>query len=486
MRAVTRSPLGRTTTLIAAAIGSTLFAGIMVLAFQNPASVIGAMLLVAAAVAVIRFPIVALVALLFVEPFHFAILKALENRAHVDTGVILYWKDALLLALFVRSIFERAVKDLRFPIRNLADSLILLYILAFVVIAIASPTRPTVWPALGRYIEGPILMLTIVFLRPSRTQLWWCVGAVVAAAAVMGAAGMYEHFFARYDFHRWYGAGVGESRAPFLIQGGGYRSGSFVYDPFILGFFLAGSVPLTVALSVVRSRWRPAVLLAVAACGGGLLVAATRSGYVGGGLAVLVALLLAVRNPARRVSLVGLAVVILGSISLYYLAAGSDTLVRPESDTLHRERVSRAFAQLEARPFGYGLGTADHFSVQLAFSAGQLGYTENTYLSTALESGMQGLTLYLVAIFATVMRLRTVRRRAISARDQAGVALAAGAIAAMVGISVCELFIGVHELVIELALWAPPGIALAWHYAARRQTIEASSPRRPVPVGPPV
>ena len=479
MRAAVFLRSGRTTTLLASAIGLTMFAGAMIVAFERPVPIFAALLLITAGLAVIRFPIVALLFLLFAAPFHYAIFTALQNKAHVATGPLLYWKEGLLLALFVRAVIERLFVDLKFPLGDPGDGLLLFYIFAFLVIAIASPARSTVWPAFDRYVEGPILLLTIVFLRPTRKQLWWCLGAVVACAAVMGGAAIYERFFARYSFHEWYGAGIGESKAPFLVGKNGYRAGSFIYDPLILGFFLAGSVGLTATLAAFRSRWRAAMLLAVAASGGGLIAAGTRSGFLGGSVALLVALLLAIRDPAIRLAVVGIAIVVGGSLWLYYYAAGSQFLVRPESDTAHQERVERGFDLLQAQPFGYGLGTTDRFSSQEGFGAGQLGFTENTYLATALESGMQGLVLYLVALFGTAMRLRAVRRRALRAGDVAGTALAVGGLAAMAGIVVSGLFLGVHEQVVEEMLWGPAGIAIAWALASGRSDTDGAPSGQP-------
>jgi hypothetical protein len=65
------------------------------------------------------------------------------------------------------------------------------------------------------------------------------------------------------------------------------------------------------------------------------------------------------------------------------------------------------------------------------------------------------------------MRVRAVRRAAIRARDQGPALVAAGAIGAMIAVSIAGLFIGVHELPIELVIWVPPGIALAWPIAER-------------------
>jgi hypothetical protein len=285
---------------------------------------------------------------------------------------------------------------------------------------------------------------------------------MLGAAAVMGIAGLVERFGPRLAFHRWYGAMPGPEGAPFVVGTTGYRAGSFLYDPLITGFYFAGLVAWSAAIAVYRSRWRPLAVVGFGICVAGDIVTGTRTGFVGGGIGVFVALALSLRNPRIRFSLIGLGVVVAGSLWLFYAAAGSPTLVRPESDKGHQARLERDVELLSRRPFGYGLGTTDRFSYRANAGPGQLGPTESTYLSIALESGFHGLALYMTALFVTGMRLRKVRRKAREARDQAPAVLAAGAMGAMVAVVTAGLFLGVHELPIELVIWGPAALALAW------------------------
>jgi hypothetical protein len=290
---------------------------------------------------------------------------------------------------------------------------------------------------------------------------------MLAAATIMGVAAVIERLGPRLDFQRWYGANPGNG-GTFLLTGGSYRAGSFVYDPLILGFYLAAATPFAVALAVVRRRWRAAVFLGVAACVGGLIVTLARSAYIGGGIGALVALSMSVRNPGIRLSLVGITIVIAGTVSLSYLAAGNATLVRPDSNVAHQNALERDYKLVLARPFGYGLGTTDRNRTRAGADAGQLGATESSYMAKALEGGVQGLMLYLVALFVTAMRVRSVRLRARRAGDRAGTALAAGAIGAILAVAIAGFFLGVHELVVEVLLWGAPGLALAWPIATER------------------
>jgi len=67
-----------------------------------------------------------------------------------------------------------------------------------------------------------------------------------------------------------------------------------------------------------------------------------------------------------------------------------------------------------------------------------------------------------VALYALMMRLRSTRLRARARGDGEHVAIAAGAIGAIIALAVAGLFLGVQELVVEIPLWGIPGIALAW------------------------
>jgi len=447
---------------LATAAGLVFLSGVIVLAVGHPLALLGVLLAAAAVVAIFRYPILALGFLFFIQPFNVAIFTALKSHAGLNAGPLVYWKDAVIVALFARALLERIVRDRRVPLGNTGDNFVLFYVLAFILFAVASPARTTVLPALGLYIEGPLLFLTIRWLRPNKDQLGFLIAAALTAALVMGGAALIEWFGPRLAFHRWYGAVPPPSGEPFVLPSGGYRAGSFITDPLILGFYLAALLPFATGVVTVRSRLRWIAALTVGLCAGGLIVTITRSGYIGGGIGVLAVLALTVRNPGIRLSIVGLVVVIAGSISISYLASNNQDLVRSESNSSHREHLFQDIDLLAARPFGYGLGTTDRYRFRPKAGAGQLGATENTFLARALETGVQGLFLYLVALYALMMRLRSTRLRARARGDGEHVAIAAGAIGAIIALAVAGLFLGVQELVVEIPLWGIPGIALAW------------------------
>src|SRR5439155_8316547 len=142
--------------VIATAIGCLLFAGIVRLAVSHTVIVVGILAIACLTVALIRFPIAALVTVLFLEPFHSAIIVALASKANLPIGPLRHWEDVLIAMLFVRAVLERYLKDGRLPLKNAGDDLVLAYIGAFVLLAIASPYRPTVGDALVLYTTGPM------------------------------------------------------------------------------------------------------------------------------------------------------------------------------------------------------------------------------------------------------------------------------------------------------------------------------------------
>lgn len=460
MRVAPAPVADRTVLLLASAIGSLLLGSILVLAFDNPLPVLTALVAVNVALLVARYPMFILVGLLFLAPFHTALISALANKAHLPIGPLQYWKDALIVALFARGVFERVrVDGPRALFRDAGNGLVVVYIFVFVVMAALSPPRSTVNEALGRYVEGPLLLLAIVFLRPTRRQLWLCIGATVGAATVIGGAALIERFGPQLDFHVWYGAGVPEGGGLFITSGG-YRAGSFLNSPLVLGFYLAGAAPLAASIVTLRTPWRPATVFAFAVVAGGLITTVTRSAYLGGGIGVLTVLLLTVRNPRVRLSLVGILIVVASSAAAFY--ASSAVFSRPESNVAHTSALRRDLDLLEARPFGYGLGTTDRFSQVENAGRGVLGVTESTYFAVALEAGIHALVVYLATLFVTGMRVRSSGWRARRAGDAAGSAIAGGAAGSMVAVALSGLFLGIHELSVELMLWGPPAIAIAW------------------------
>ena len=441
----------------------------------HPYQILVVLAVTAGLATVVLYPIAALVMLFFLVPFHLAIFAALNGKLHLSTGLLDYWKDGLIVALFLRAVAERLwhAGKLR-PPRDLGDTFLLVYAVAYVGIALALPRHKTLWQALGRDVEGPLLLLAVRFLRPTRRQLWACITAMLAAGAAIGGAALYERLGPHAGFITWYGAPPPPSTSAFYIYPHGYRSGSFLDSPLILAFYLAGLLPLSVAIASLRTRWRRQTLVAVAAIGAGLFVTITRSGYIGGGVGTLVVVALAVRNTKIRYALLGILLVLGGSAGYYYAGHRSETLLRTGGTSAHAEFLKSDINLIAKRPIGYGLGTTDALQQRFHLK-GVPGTTESTFLAKALEGGVQALMLYLVALFWTLMRLLAVRRKARRAGDVLAAAVIAGAIGSLIGVALSGLFLGVQEIVIEVVLWGTAGVALAFPIVRRRTIVRLES-----------
>jgi hypothetical protein len=343
------------------------------------------------------------------------------------------------------------------------------------VIAALSPKIPGVSVALARIVEGPLLFLAIRYLRLTRKQLWACISAILAAATIIGGAAVFERFGPRDKFLTWYGA-VEPTRVngSFFI-GKSYRPGSFIDSPLVLAFYLAGAMPFAAAIAAVRTRWRLLALIAFAACGLGLLVTVTRSGYIGGGVGLILVLALAIRNPGVRVSLLGIVLVASSGLAVTYAARNSQIFLRPGGTEGHRKALQQDIKLVLKKPLGYGLARTDAIAQRFKAQGIKGGpiVTESTILAKAIEGGIPGLILYLSAIFLLLFRLRASRIRALDRDDHAAVAIAAGGMGAVVGVFLSGMFLGVSELVVEVILWGCAGIALAFCATRPRENAAA-------------
>jgi len=454
-----RAVLAAAVVIAAAALG--------IAAARSPAVVIGSLLAIVFVLALISYPMVSLVALLALEPFHAAAFAALTTRAHLHIGPFAWWKEIATLTLFLRGIFERIrsgepIKLYARPLEIFLAAYIVLHIGLFAV----SPSYAPASRALVYDIEGIILMLAIILLRPSRRTLMACAVAVVTSASIIGFTALIERLGPRAALYAWYG--TKPSRA--FVHATGYRTGSFLNNPLVLGFYLAVATPFAVGLAAaVSRRWRPVAAIGAIGCGVGLVLTVTRTAYIGGGLGVLIALALCGGNRRIRGCLVGILLTSAGGLVGQQFANHNTTFLRSAENSDKLIRVWRDALLVVFRPQGFGLGTTDFVSYRFRGSGFRLGATESTYMAKALEGGILGLFAYVFALFATAMRLRATRLAALARGDRPGVALAAGAIGSIVGIAGANLFLGVSDISIEYALWAAAGIGIAWGLASERR-----------------
>ncbi|HET9050562.1 MAG TPA: O-antigen ligase family protein [Candidatus Dormibacteraeota bacterium] len=441
------------------------------LALRAPVPVIGAIVVAVLALGVLARPSVALVAAFALIPFHIAAYDALTVRAGVDPGQLALWKDALLVSLLARGVFDRVRAGAPAGPRSPGDLLLVAYVGLLSVLALASPNLHAAGNALAADVEGPLLLLAIVALAPPRRVLVACLVAIAAVAAVMAAGALVEQGL-HEGFPRWFGREPdSEVYYSDLVTRTGYRSGSFLGDSLVLGFFLSATTGAALALvAMARTSGERLLALAGLALGiAGTAVTYTRSAYAGVGVGVVVGIVLLARPPRIRAALVGLVVVAAGSVVLGLTLSGDQHLTHGGDAQVHLDIVGGDLDLIALRPLGYGLGTTDaiarRFDVrevsQTSGTAGAVGPSaESVYLGAAVEAGVLGFVVYMASLFTILLRLIHARRRALGAADGVAAAATGGAIATLLATAVAGLVLPIRELPVEIMWWGIPGLAL--------------------------
>jgi hypothetical protein len=453
---------------------------VAVLATLYPIQVLGLLVASILAVLVLLQPAVGLVALFALEPFWGAFYTYFHEARGLHFGPLTLGKDALIVGVLVRAIAYDVWKTRRLRIpRSGADRLVIAYVLYYVLLAVASPNIRVAGYGAARVVEGPLLMLAVIYLRPTRRALLACAVAIVVAAAAIGGAALIEHFVMQDGFQTWYGAPKPALNSSFYgSQGKDYRSGSFLASPLTLAFYLATAGPFAIGVvAAVRARWRFIAIVGAVLCFAGVLVTVTRSGYIGASAGAIAVVALAPRSTVRRVALVGLVTVSIGAAVFASIASGNEGLLRSHETQGKTDALQQDIDLILARPFGHGIGTTDYVAQRFQDVVGSAGQsTESAFLAKAVEGGIAALALYLVVVFVMLMRLRDVRRRCRSRGDPGGAALASGAIGSVLGLMGCSLFLGIEELVVEVVVWGAIGIAIAYAAAdppAQRRSVRA-------------
>jgi hypothetical protein len=459
-------PLGASLAALLALI-ALVAAGIAAGAVVSPVHVLGGLAIATLAFAAWRYPGIALVALVLLLPFNVAIFTALVKQGGAHVGRLGDWKDGLIVLLFVRGVVARWQRDrtLRLP-GGALNRFLIAYILFYCLIGAASPHLGPVPYALSRIIEGPLLFLAIVALRPSRQTVAACLYALLAAACIVGLAALYERLGPHQGFVMWFGSARPGPNSSFFPGGGGYRSGSFLDSPLILAFYLAVAAP--VSLGVVfafrqRRALRVLAVLATAACVAGIIAAETRSGYLGGGFGILLVLLFGLHNNAVRAALIGIFVIVVAVAVIQN--QHSSALTRPGEDTSKRHALEHDFNVIASNPLGLGLGSIDAVGQRFGISARGATASESELLARGIEGGVAALLLYPASLLLLILYLVNLRRRAGAAGDSVTVGLAAGAAGAAAAVLTAGLFLGIDELVIEVGVWGPAALAVAWYRA---------------------
>lgn len=437
---------------------------VTIVAIDNPAIAIGFMIAALLAIAAWSYPEVALLVLLLLLPFNGAILSAVTHNAGAHVGRLGDWKDALILLLLLRGVLARRTRQggLELP-RGPLPRYLIAYVLFYCVLAAASPHLTPAVTALSRDIEGPLLFLALLCLRPSRPVLRACLLALVAGAVLVALAAVYEHFGPKDGLITWYGAPKPAPGSSFYGASGHYRSGSFLDSPLTLGVYLAVVAPIAVGIGFAFRRWQPAGLAVAGICVAGIIMSGTRSGYIGAGVGLAVVLGLAVTKRSLRVSLVGIFVIL--AAFAYFNNQDNPQLKRTGENKSKRGAIVSTYNYIAANPLGAGLGTIDAVGQRFANDTGGSRISsESTILAKGYEGGVAALFLYPATMLLLIFYLLHVRRRAAAADDRITVGLSAGTIGAVGAVLGAGLFIGVQELLIEVALWTAAACAALWGF----------------------
>ena len=311
--------------------------------------------------------------------------------------------------------------------------------------------------------------------------------------------------------------GLGE-----MAQGGGMVLGTFGNHE-LLGSFLMLMLPFALALGLSergdpkRQVAAQSVALLAAAC---LLMAQTRSAWLGGAVSLLVLSLLAWRGQAQvkkaqagtseavrhlrqhKHLVVGPLLLLAGSLALLVLLSGTSTDLQSRAHTLSSGEGNGWLARAPmwlgawhaalARPlFGWGLGTypvqaahwtgfGDSAAQVLAHGTSHSNLAHNLYLQTAAEAGFVGLGLYLAAL---VLFFRTGLRALPGLDNGLRRAVLLGSLAAVAGQAVDALGSPAYNFAsVSLFQWTMLGLGMcAAGVGARGRVFAETSVRSHVP-----
>ena len=479
MTAVAASPLGGGAGLRGHQLPlAGLLAGALVAGTLAPVGVLVVSLGLAVLVGVIVRPHATLVAYLFLVPFHVVVALVLEKRYGAHLGPLVDWKEAVPLALLLRGIHDRGREHgWRLP-ADPTTRLVIGWVLVSLLVAALSPEPTAAGIGLVHSVEGPVVLLAILALRPPRRTLVAGAVALLAGACVMGIAALVEQAVGP-AFVTALGGSIETGASRFYGAGGaGYRSSAFLVTPLELAFYGAAVLPLAVASLAAGGsrRLRLVATAAVPLAGAALLATFTRSGYAGALVGVLLALGLAIRPPRVRVAALGLvvaAVALVGAVAVDGSVAGLDH--GAAGTEAHLVRIDNDLGLVSANPLGYGLGSVDSVAQRINASAADdpgasaqeaaaqvaASASENIYLAKAVQGGVPLFILYPLLLFGTGMRLRQERLRAAARDDATARALAAAALGGLVAVAIAGLTLGVEELDFTAVLWGEVGIAFA-------------------------
>ena len=185
-------------------------------------------------------------------------------------------------------------------------------------------------------------------------------------------------------------------------------------------------------------------------------------------MALIVATALCPARRTVRLALVGIFVTAAATAAFGWAQSGDERIFHFVDNDEHIQLLRNDVELIARNPLGYGVGTTDTVARRFNLNAidqqvdnVSIGPSaESVFLGRAVEGGALGMVMFLVLLFWTGMRLRAARLRSLEAADREGAAAAAGALGALIGVSVAGLLLPTQDLSISTAVWGAAGCAL--------------------------
>jgi hypothetical protein len=414
-----------------------------------------AVVLVVAAVAVWRRPVIALYIFVVGLALHNAAMDALYAagvHGHALTA-IQAWKDVLLLVALASVAFA-ALRNRRLPFRPLLPDALALAFAAIVVVYALIPqdaldghaTHKAVAYALRHDLAGVGAYFVGRSVALRRRDVRWFVLATAGAVAAWGLIEVYAvHLdwwrhngtvaYFRDQLHYRYGPGVSGLPDNFVYNNGNENE----LTRRLISTFLSplGAAYLFMIALLLAPRARAAIPLIVLA-GAGMLWTHTRSAIIG--LAVGFALLAMVAKRAWPLAAAAVTVVLGYAVLMSFPHIGArahftarelayqraharqsaPTKLEPSAES-HLSNLRHALRVVIHHPQGYGLGNAGEvaFRENVPLKAGESNYTE-----LGVETGLAGALVFIAWNLSLLAYLIRARRAALAAMFAAALVVA--------------------------------------------------------------
>jgi hypothetical protein len=423
---------------------------------------------------------------------------------------------AVALTVFVVSGFVGTITAFtHLPVSGLVDLLLLSLWLGVVATYLTgrAERRAWLWPALiapGLYLG--ITAFEVLLTHPLslgvqafRAASWYMAAFVLVALAPWGerthgriarGAVAIAAIVGAYCTYRWLaGASVKETLAAKRAQPGVPTVlqlrffGSFLSANQLAGW-TATMIPFCLAMAISwRGRWRLVAAGAIPLLAMPLLASTVRTGALAAaaGVAVVLGLALTLRQARGRlaaalVALLAAVMIGVGAYDLTIAGSGKQTtrfgnILSPENDPayeLRQQRWSHAWDDIQAHPWGHGLGTSGGAAADNPNGPVITPYIDSSYLVVGLQ---QGLVIMLLYAFALVSLLVALARRASLVGSASRAFLAIGACGALVAMIVL-FYAGTYAEGAYIAgAWIVVGLGVA--QVTVRAPRQAPPPARP-------